>query len=99
MNQLQELRISTANLLQQLNILLHSLNNYMMSAKECQYNQKELALQVEEYLQMGVGALEIFTRYVRNINLQTLQTPNYDLQTNVCVEKVLLAYSHFCVRL
>ena len=59
----------------------------MMSAKECQYNQKELALQVEEYLQMGVGALEIFTRYVRNINLQTLQTPNYDLQTNVCVEK------------
>ena len=59
MNQLQELRISTANLLQQLNILLHPLNNYMMSAKECQYNQKELALQVEEYLQMGVGALEI----------------------------------------
>ena len=35
MNQLQELRISTANLLQQLNILLHSLNNYMISAKEC----------------------------------------------------------------
>ncbi len=23
---------------------------------------------MEEYLQMGVGALEIFTRYVRNIN-------------------------------
>lgn len=92
-NQMHELRISVANLLNQLEVLLCSFRNYLDSTK--QWDRKSVADSIEGYLLQGIGSLEIFTRYIRNVNLQTLQTPNYDLQTNVCVEKVLLAYSQF----
>ena len=94
-NQLRELRVSVANLLNQVEIMLGSLETYIENAKNSGYTPKEYANGVEEYLHIGIDALENFTRYIRNINLQTLQTPNYDLQTNVCVEKMFLAYSQF----
>lgn len=92
-NQLHELRISVSNILNQLEVLLCSFRNYLDSTKE--WDRKSVADSIEGYLLQGIGSLEIFTRYIRNVNLQTLQTPNYDLQTNVCVEKILLAYSQF----
>lgn len=92
-NQLHKLRISVANLLNQLEVLLSSFRDYLDSTKE--WDRKSVADSIEGYLLQGIGSLEIFTRYIRNVNLQTLQTPNYDLQTNVCVEKILLAYSQF----
>lgn len=92
-NQLHELRISVANLLNQLEVLLSSFWDYLDSTRE--WDRKSVADRIEGYLLQGIGSLEIFTRYIRNVNLQTLQTPNYDLQTNVCVEKILLAYSQF----
>lgn len=93
MNQLMELRVSTANLLKQMDVMLDSLIAYLKYAKMNNWNRRITADCIGQYLQQGIYAVEIFMRYVRNINLQTLQTPNYDLQTNVCIEKVLLAYS------
>lgn len=94
-NQMRELRVSTANLSRQLNIMLHSLQEYLENAEKYYWDNQALANRISKYLQIGMNNLEIFARYIRNINLQTLQTPNYDLQTNMCIEKMLLAYSQF----
>lgn len=94
-NQMRELRISTANLARQLKIILNSLQTYLSNAERYHWDSQTAASQISEYLRLGINDLEIFARYVRNINLQTLQTPNYDLQTNMCIEKMLLAYSQF----
>lgn len=92
-NKLLELRISTANVLIQYETLIDSLDFYIKNISEAE--EKEYADEVEKNLLYGIRALEIFITYIRNVNLQTFQAPNYDLQTNVCIEKVLLAYSQF----
>ena len=92
-NKRQELRISLAHLLIQYETLVHSLEEYLNTIPI--HEEKKYAENVEEALRYGISALEIFTRYMRNVNQQTLQTPNYDLQTNVSVVKLLLAYSQF----
>lgn len=94
-NQMQEQRVSVANLLKQLDIMLRSMNGYIKNREALGSSEKEIANRVEAFLHIGIIALENFTKYLRNINLQTLQAPNYDLQTNVCAEKVFLAYSQF----
>ena len=94
-NQMHELRISTANLSRQLGIMVASLQRYLGDAQANQLDNQTVASRISEYLHLGINDLEIFARYIRNINLQTLQTPNYDLQTNMCIEKILLAYSQF----
>lgn len=88
-----ELQINLANLLEQYECLVNSLQRYVDLYKS--EKPKKYAGEIEEYLRYGIGALEIFTRYFRNVNLQTLQTPNFDLQTNMSVVKLLLAYSQF----
>ena len=92
-NQLKELRVSVAVLIRQFGVFLKSIEQYLEYVKDKDVH--EAADNLEDNLRQGIAAIEIFTRYIRNINLQTLQTPNYDLQTNVCVEKILLAYSQF----
>lgn len=92
-NKRQELRISLAHLLIQYETLVRSLEEYLNIIPA--HEEKKYAENVEEALRYGISALEIFTRYMRNVNQQTLQTPNYDLQTNVSVVKLLLAYSQF----
>lgn len=94
-NQLLELRVSAANLVKQLKIMVESLQHYLCNAEKAGCDKRKIASRVSEYLRLGISDLEIFARYVGNINLQTLQTPNYDLQTNMCIEKILLAYSQF----
>lgn len=94
-NQMRELRISASILLQQLKVLEQSMLEYLENAEKTDCNWREIANCSVEYLRQGIGALEIFTRYIRNVNLQTLQTPNFDLQTNVCIEKILTGYSQF----
>lgn len=49
----------------------------------------------EHYVIEGVRSLDIFANYIRNINLQTLQAPNYNLQINGSMEKILMAYDWF----
>lgn len=92
-NKHYELQINLANLLEQYECLVNSLQSYIDLYKS--EKPKKYAGEIEEYLRYGIGALEIFTRYFRNVNLQTLQTPNFDLQTNMSVVKLLLAYSQF----
>ncbi len=95
MNYRQELRISVANVLRQLAVMQASMVRWLDQAERYNWSPKEIASLAEGYLRMGMSAMEIFTRYVRNVNLHSFQTPNYDLQTNECIEKVLLAYSQF----
>lgn len=92
-NKLKELRISVANALIQYETLIDSFQYYIDQIPEG--TEKTYADIIEINLQYGIRALEIFTRYIRNVNLQAFQTPNYDLQTNMSIEKILLAYNQF----
>lgn len=71
-NQMRELRISASILLQQLKVLEQSMLEYLENAEKTDCNWREIANCSVEYLRQGIGALEIFTRYIRNVNLQTL---------------------------
>lgn len=94
-NKLRELQVSLSILIEEYKVFVASIEQYLKTA--CTIDKKNAADILAENLKMGIVVLEIYTRYIRSINLQTLQTPNYDLQTNVCVEKILLAYSQFLV--
>lgn len=93
LNKLHELRTGVANLSRQYQYMISSFHNYINAIPEGQ--ERHYMGSIEANLRNGLAAFEIVTRYIRNVNLQTLQTPNYDLQTNVCIEKVLMAYSQF----
>lgn len=92
-NKQKELRISVSNALTQYETLIDSFLDYVNQIPLGE--EKFYADIIEENLQYGMRALEIFTRYIRNVNLQSFQTPNYDLQTNMSIEKIMLAYSQF----
>lgn len=50
---------------------------------------------IEDYLRESVDALDAFSRYIRNNNLQTLQAPNYNIESNTSMEKILIAFSEY----
>lgn len=93
MNKLVELRVSLAVLIMKYNVFLDSIQRYLSG--DLAMGKSEVASVLNDNLRMGINTLEIYIRYIRNVNLQTLQTPNYELQTNVSVEKILLSYSQF----
>lgn len=90
-NGLSDTRIYAATLLSQLDIVLDSVNDYFeLAAKE------ETTLEdIEGYLREAVCALNKYAQYVRNNNLQSLQTPNYNLETSVSLEKMMIGYGQF----
>ena len=46
-------------------------------------------------MRQSVHALDSYASYIRNNNLQSLQTPNYNLEGDFSVEKYLIAYSEW----
>lgn len=92
-NKQKELRVSLSVLIRQYRVFLQSIENYLKKAQ--MFHEEIVAEILVDNLKMGINTLDIYTRHMRNVNLQTLQTPNFEFQTNMSVEKILLSYSQF----
>lgn len=92
-NGLSDTRIYSAILMQQLECVLDGMNHYHSNIEET--GNSEIFYGLEEYLRKSVCALDSFARYIRDNNLQSLQTPNYSLQSNASMEKLLIGYGEF----
>ncbi|MDO4339952.1 MAG: hypothetical protein Q4C91_17995 [Eubacteriales bacterium] len=92
-NGLSDTRIYAAILLHQLEVVLNSVERYLKIMEERQ--DIDLLGKVEIYLRESVFTLDCYAQYVRNNNLQSLQTPNYGLESNSSLEKFLVGYSWF----
>lgn len=92
-NGLSDTRIYAAILLHQLEVVLDSVERYLKIMEE----RQDIGLlgKVEVYLRESVFTLDCYAQYVRNNNLQSLQTPNYGLESNSSLEKFLVGYSWF----
>lgn len=93
-NGLSDTRIYALVLLEQLDVILDSVSIYirLFGGKD----MKEIHLDLlEDYIRESVCALDGYAQYIRNNNLQSLQTPNYNLESNTSMEKVLIGYSEF----
>lgn len=93
-NQFADTRIYAKEIARQLEAVLDSFELY----REI-YNIEggSLSLQVNlvEYMREAVHALDSYAAHVRSNNLQTLQTPNYNLESNMSMEKMMIGYSGF----
>lgn len=92
-NSLSDTRIYTSVLLEQLNVILDSLNEYISAIEN--EGDTQLVEYIETYLRESIGALDEYSQYIRNNNLQSLQTPNYNIESNTSMEKMLIAFSEF----
>lgn len=96
-NGLSDTRIYSAMLMQQLECVLNGVEKYLETMTE--RKDSEILNGMEEYLRKSVCALDSYARYIRNNNLQSLQTPNYSLQSYASMEKLLIGYREFLSRL
>ncbi len=94
-NQLSDTRISVSVLLELTKIVLNSVICYIEYMDYEEDSESDILGLVEEYLRESVGALDAYSRYIRNNNLQSLQTPNYNIESNTSMEKVLIALSEY----
>lgn len=92
-NSLSDTRIYASVLLDQISVLLVSINSYIDCIDD--YNAGSVLTLIGEYLKESVGALDKYSQYIRNNNLQSLQTPNYNIESNTSMEKLLIAYGEF----
>lgn len=92
-NGLSDTRIYSTILLQQLECVLDGINEYIRVMEMT--GDSNILDGMEAYLRKSVCALDSFAQYIRNNNLQSLQTPNYCLQSNASMEKLLIGYGEF----
>lgn len=48
---------------------------------------------LEDNLRKAITVLDSYAQYIRNNNLQSIQTPNYNVETAMGAEKILIGYS------
>lgn len=90
-NGFSDTRIYAAVLLEQLDVIMDSIEVYVeMYHKK---KEEETLYLLEEYIRESVCALDGYAQYIRNNNLQSLQTPNYNIESNMGMEKLLIGYS------
>lgn len=92
-NGLSDTRIYACMLLWQIECVLEGMDEYIAVMQ--QKKDSVILGGLEEFLQKSVCALDSFAQYIRNNNLQSLQTPNYSLQSSASMEKLLLGYGEF----
>lgn len=93
-NQLSDTRVYACGLEQLLKTILDSLEIYLQIYGEV-CAKDEIAELLVEYLREAVHAMDSYTEYIRNNNLQSLQTPNYNIESNMGMEKILIGYSEY----
>ncbi len=94
-------RIYAVVLLEQLDTVLASLNVYCQLLRIGRDKAGDVAEDaaildlMNDYLRVSVYTLDCYANYIRNNNLQTVQTPNYNIESKVSMEKILIGYSQF----
>lgn len=93
LNGLSDMRIYCTMVLKYLEVLLENLDHY------CGWVIKNKRHELVSYMDSALGSmiyvLNAYVDYVRNNNLQSLQTPNYNIESNLSIEKYLIGYSGF----
>lgn len=100
LNEQSDTRIYASGMEQLLWAVLDSLSEYkdmylkergMLSGQEyC-----EIGGLIVNYVGKSVYSINTYMEYVRNNNLQSLQTPNYNIESDMGMEKVLIGYSEY----
>lgn len=93
-NQFADTRIYAKEIAQQLETVLDSFELYREIYNSGGDNFS-LQANLVEYMREAVHALDSYAAHVRSNNLQTLQTPNYNLESNMSMEKIMIGYSGF----
>lgn len=95
-------RVYAIMLLKQIDVTLGLINEYVVLYKavndkrKSEEAEKEAILsRLEDDIREAVCALDSYAQYIRNRNLQSLQTPNYNLESEMSLEKILIGYSEF----
>ena len=93
-NGLSDTRIYALVLLEQLDVILDSISIYirLLGGEDMKGDYLNL---LEAHIRESVCALDGYAQYIRNNNLQSLQTPNYNIESNTSMEKILIGYSEF----
>lgn len=66
------------------------------SLKECTAEENdEIIAALDSELKAALEYINSFGKFILDSSLQSLQTPHFNLETHVSVEKVLLGYSYF----
>lgn len=94
-NGFSDTRIYAAVLLEQLEVVMDSVAVYIEMYHKAEEEKEEILFLLEEYIRESVCALDGYAQYIRNNNLQSLQTPNYNIESNMSMEKLLIGYSEF----
>lgn len=79
-------------LAEQLEAVLDSADKYIELCTQGTENDKWIDI-LENDLRKAAVTIDSFAQYIRNNNLQSIQTPNYNIETSMGVEKVLIGYS------
>ena len=93
-NDVSDTRIYAVVLLRQILVVLKSFKEFVEIYKKSE-NDKNILDEIDGYLQESLRSINVYAEYIRNNNLQTLQMPNYNVETSSSVEKLLIGYSEF----
>lgn len=91
-NKLSDTRIYATVLLEQLEIVIDCMKEYIKLYKDSNGNQSILE-EYEACLQKVVYTIDQYAQYIRNNNMQSLQTPNYNIESSAGMDKLLISYS------
>lgn len=93
-NQFADTRIYAREIGMQLEAVLDSFEIYWKIYKATE-GDSSIEYNTVEYVREAVHAVNSYAEYVRNNNLQSLQTPNYNLESNMSMEKIMIGYSRY----
>lgn len=86
-------RIYAVVLLEQLEYVIDSIDIYQKLYFE--EKKSDILDIMDDCLRVSVYTLDCYAGYIRNNNLQTVQTPNYNIESKVSMEKILIGYGEF----
>lgn len=66
-----------------------------VNTKDSEKNLNDLLKNVILSIRKSVNAMNNFNKLLQSVNQQTIQAPNYEIQTEVDIEKFIVAYSEF----
>lgn len=91
-NMQADTRVYSIMLMDQLRIVTDGILQYTAYIKD---GHADRLGELENSLRRAIANINSFSTHVRDNNLQTLQTPNYNLESNMSVEKILIGYMGF----
>lgn len=96
-NELSDVRIYAEILMEQIETVLRTARIYIKVYGN--YGNGDGLDLLEESLQRAVTTIDCYAGYIRNNNMQALQTPNYNIESAAGMEKILIGYSEWLWKL